>query len=138
MPHHQTPRSSLYALSVGYALSVFLADLMLPVGVAVSLAYIGVVLLAAGLSWWGSPALAALGCTGLTIVGWACTPPSGLVWLDIANRSLGLGALWIAVHLARYRQGKEEPLAQRGIRQTPHIVEALRELASGQSSPPAR
>ena len=92
MPHHQTPRISLCALSVGYALSVFLADLMLPVGVAASLAYIGVVFLAARSSWWGSPALAALGCTGLTIVGWACTPPSGLVWLDIANRSLGLGA----------------------------------------------
>src|SRR5215472_472521 len=73
MPQHQTPRVSLRALSVGCALSVFLADLILPVGVAASLAYIAVVLLAAQSSWRGSPALAALGCTGLTILGWVCT-----------------------------------------------------------------
>ena len=82
MPQHQTPRISLRALSVGYALSVFFADLMLPVGVAASLAYIAVVWLAARSSRWGSPALAALGCTGLTILGWLCTPPGGLVWME--------------------------------------------------------
>ena len=59
MPRHQTPRISLCALSVGYALSVFFADLMLPAGMAASLAYI----------------------------------------------SLGLGALWSAVYLARQPPG---------------------------------
>ena len=63
MPQHQTTRVSLHVLSVGCALSIFLADLVLPVGVAVSLPYIAVVLLAARSSWRGSAALAALGLT---------------------------------------------------------------------------
>jgi hypothetical protein len=124
MPQYQTPRISLRVLSVGYTLSVFLADLLLPVGVAVSLAYIAVVWLAARSSWWGSPALAALGCTGLTILGGVCTPTGDLGWMDLTNRSLGLGALWVAVHLARHRQGQEESLPQWETRQAPAIVQA--------------
>src|SRR5215472_9897869 len=83
MPQHQTTRVSLRTLSVGCALSIFLADLILPVRVAVSLAYIAVVLLAAQSSWRGSPALAALACTGLTLLGWVCALPGSLVWIDI-------------------------------------------------------
>jgi PAS domain S-box-containing protein len=124
MPRHQTTRVSLRALSVGCALSVFLADLILPVGVAASLAYIAVVLLAARSSWRGSPALAALGCTGLIILGWVCALPSSFVWLEITNRSLGLGALWMAVHLARRHQGKAEALAQRGTTQRADVIQA--------------
>src|SRR4029453_16606524 len=76
---HQTTRVSLHALSVGCALSIFLADLILPLGVATSLSYIAVVLLAARSSWRGSPALAALGCSGLTLLGWVCALPSSFV-----------------------------------------------------------
>ena len=93
MLQYQTPRVSLCALSVGCALSVFLADLMLPIGVAASLLYLAVVWLAARSSWRGSLALAALGCTGLTILGWLCALPGSLVWMEVINRSLGLGAL---------------------------------------------
>src|SRR5262245_60376502 len=128
MPQHQTPRVSLRALTVGCALSVFLADLILPMGIATSLSYIAVVLLAARSSRWGSPALAALGCTGLTILGWVCALPGSLVWIEVTNRSLGLGALWIAVHLAHRRQGKEEALAQRRIRQMPDVTHAHESL----------
>src|SRR5262245_31759348 len=75
MPQHQTTRVSLRALSVGGALSVFLADLILFGRVVVSLAYIAVVLLAVQSSRWGSPALAVFGCTGLTLLGWVCALP---------------------------------------------------------------
>src|SRR5215471_20928983 len=121
MPQHQTPRVSLRTLSVGCALSVFLADLILPVGVAASLAYIAVVLLATRSSWRRSPALAALGCTGLTILAWVYALPGSLMWMEVTNRSLGLGALWIAVHLAHRRQD-EEVLAQWQTTQTPESV----------------
>ena len=124
MPQHKTTRVSLRTLSVGCALSVFLADLILPVGVAAGLAYIAVVLLAARSSWWGSPALAALGCTGLTILGWVCALPGSLMWMEVTNRSLGLGALWIVVPLAHRRQSKEEALAPWQTRQTPDSVQA--------------
>jgi PAS domain S-box-containing protein len=128
MPHHQTTRVSRCALSVGCALSICLADLLLPVGMAVSLAYIAVVLLAARSAWRGSPALAALGCTGLTLLGWVCMLPGSLMWMEVTNRSLGLGALWIVVHLARRRPGKEESLAQRRTRQTPDLAQAHESL----------
>jgi PAS domain S-box-containing protein len=124
MPQHQTPCISLCALSVGYALSVFLADLLLPVGVAASLAYIAVIGFASRSSWRGAPVLAAVGCTGLTILGWVCTYPDSLAWMDITNRSLGLGALWIAVYLACLRQGQEELLGQQETWQTADIVQA--------------
>ena len=75
MAQHQTTRVSLRALSVGCALSVFLADLILPMRVAASLSYIAVVLLAARSSWRGSPTLAALVCTGLTFLGWVFALP---------------------------------------------------------------
>jgi PAS domain-containing protein len=128
MAQHQTTRVSLPALSVGCALSIFLADLILPMGVATSLSYIAVVLLAARSSWRGSPTLAALGCTGLTFLGWVCALPGSLVWMEVTNRSLGLGALWIAVHLAHRRHGKEEALAQRRTRQTPDVARAHESL----------
>ena len=123
MPQHQTTRVSLRALSVGCALSVFLADLMLPVGVAASLAYLVVVLLAVRSSWRGSPALAALGCTGLTLLGWMCALPGSLVWIDITNRLLGLSALWTVVSLTHRRQGKEEALAQQETKQRSDVVQ---------------
>jgi len=128
VPHHQTTRVSLRTLCVGCALSVYLADLMLPVGVTASLAYIAVVLLAARSSWRGSPTLAALGCTGLTILGWVCALPGSHMWMEVTNRSLGLGALWIAAHLAHRRQGQEESLAQRRTRWTPDVAHAHESL----------
>ena len=128
MPQHQTTHISLRALSVGCALSIFLADLMLPVGVAASLSYIAVVLLATRSSWRGSPALAAFSCTGLTILGWVCALPGSFMWMEVTNRSLGLGVLWIVVHLAYRRQGQEEFLAQRRTRQTPDVAHAHQSL----------
>ena len=91
-------------------------------------------LLAARSSWRGSPALAALGCTGLTILGWVCALPGSLVWMEVTNRSLGLGALWITVHLAHRRQGKEEALAHRRTRQTPDVAHAHESLQAGMAA----
>ena len=86
MLQYQTPRISRRALSVGCALSICLADLILPVGIAASLAYIAIVWLAARSSWRGSPALAALGCTGLTILGWVCALDTDFTGADALRR----------------------------------------------------
>jgi len=48
--------------------------------------------------------------------------------MEVINRSLGLGALWIVVHLAHRRQGKEEALTQRGPKQTPDVAHAHESL----------
>jgi PAS domain S-box-containing protein len=129
MPQHQTTRVPLCALTVGLALSVFLADLLLPVGVATSIPYIAVVLLAARSAWRGSaPALAALGCTGLIILGWIFALHGSLGWMDVTNRVLGLSTLWIAVYLIHRRQRAEETLTQRGTKLTPGIAPASRHV----------
>jgi PAS domain S-box-containing protein len=126
MPQHQALRVSLRTLSVGLALSVFFTDLMLPVGVATSIAYIAVVLLATRSSWQGSPVLAALSCTGLTIFGWVYALPGSLVWMDVTNRILGLSALWVTVYLVHRRQSTEETLEQRETERMPDVAHAPR------------
>ena len=57
--------------------------------------------------------------------------------MEVTNRSLGLGALWIAVHLAHRRQGKEASLAQRRTRQTPDVAHAHESLQA-EMAPPTR
>ena len=75
MPQHQTTRVSRCALSVGCALSIFLADLLLPVGMAVSLAYIAVVLLAARSAWRALPLwLPSVVPASLSSAGSVCSP----------------------------------------------------------------
>ena len=122
MSQHQTTRAPLYALTIGLALSIFSADLVLPVGIATSIPYIAVVLLAARSAWQSFPALAALGCTGLILLGWVYTSPGSSGWMDVTNRSLGLSTLWITVYLQRRRQRAEECLAQCGAELTPGIT----------------
>ncbi len=53
----------------GLALSVFLADVVLPVGVVVGIPYVVVVVIASCFLRWGTVVGLALGCTGLTPYG---------------------------------------------------------------------
>ncbi len=122
MSQHQTTSAPLCALTIGLALSLFCADLVLPVGIATSISYVAVVLLAARSAWQSFPALAALGCTGLIIFGWVYTSHGSFAWIDVTNRSLGLCTLLVAVYLRPRRQHAEECLAQCGAERMPGTV----------------
>jgi PAS domain S-box-containing protein len=128
MSQHQTSSTLLCVLTIGLALSIFFTDFVLPVGIATSIPYVAVALLAARSAWQSFPALAALGCTGLIILGWVYTSQGSFAWMDITNRSMGLCTLWIAVYLRHRRQHAEECLAQCGAELRPGIAPTPQDL----------
>ena len=75
MAQRDTPWRTGLALSIGLALSVFLADVVLPVGVVVGIPYVVVVVIASCFLRWGTVVGLALGCTGLTLLGFFGSPP---------------------------------------------------------------
>src|SRR5712692_9955688 len=99
-------------LSIGLALSVFLADVVLPVGVVVGIPYVVVVFIASCFLRWGTVVGLALGCTGLTLLGFFGSPPGAPVWIDVTNRALALCTLWATVSLVSHRQRGEAALHQ--------------------------
>jgi hypothetical protein len=86
-------------LSLGLALGVFVLDLFLPRGVVVGIPYVAVVAVAARTLRWHMVVGVALGCTGLTVLGFVCSPPGAPVWMDATDRGLAMVALWVMVSL---------------------------------------
>jgi hypothetical protein len=99
-------------LSLGLALGVFLLDISLPLGVVVGIPHVAVVVLASCALRWRAVVGVALGCTGLTLLGFVGSPPGAPAWIDVTNRALALGTLWATVFLVRRSQGGTAPLRQ--------------------------
>jgi hypothetical protein len=84
-------------------------DASFPLGVAAPMMYVVPVLI----SLW-SPSqrftyLAATSGTVLTIVGFFVSPPDGVVWMGLLNRTLTIGMIWITVVLVLlHKQAKED------------------------------
>jgi hypothetical protein len=91
----------MLSLSLGLALGVFLLDISLPLGVVVGIPHVAVVALAACALRWRAVVGVALGCTGLTLLGFVGSPPGTPAWIDITNRALALGTLWVTMFLVR-------------------------------------
>jgi hypothetical protein len=85
-------------LAVASATAVFSVDIMLPLGIAIPIAYVLPVLL----TLWSSrplfPYLTAIGVTALTVIGFFVSPP-GLHDLAIQNRLIALGTVWCVASL---------------------------------------
>ena len=132
-PHHSVMRSNAFArarrrrvaqppratrwtpmlpLSLGLALGVFLLDISLPLGVVVGIPHVAVVVLAACTLRWRAVVGVALGCTGLTLLGFVGSPPGTPAWFDVTNRALALGTLWATMFLVRRSQRGEAALRQ--------------------------
>jgi transcriptional regulator with XRE-family HTH domain len=112
----QTPRATrwppMLPLSLGLALGVFLLDISLPLGVVVGIPHVAVVALAACALRWRAVVGVALGCTGLTLLGFVGSPPGTPAWFDVTNRALALGTLWVTMFLVRRSQRGAAPLRQ--------------------------
>jgi transcriptional regulator with XRE-family HTH domain len=132
-PHHSVMRSNAFArawrrgvaqppratrwppmlpLSLGLALGVFLLDISLPLGVVVGIPHVAVVVLAACTLRWRAVVGVALGCTGLTLLGFVGSPPGTPAWFDMTNQALALGTLWVTMFLVRRSQRGEAALRQ--------------------------
>jgi len=99
-------------LSLVLALGVFLLDISLPLGVVVGIPHVAVVALAACALQRRAVVGVALGCTGLTLLGFVGSPPGTPAWIDITNRALALGTLWATMFLVRRSQRGEVVLRQ--------------------------
>lgn len=105
--HVVTRDVPLPMLCAGLALSVCLADLLLPINLTTSLAYVAVVCLAARFVQRHCARRIALGCIGLTLLGWLAALPASLGWLEVANRAGVVSALWWVMSLARHRRDSD-------------------------------
>ena len=110
--HRATRWSPMLPLSLALALGVFLLDISLPLGVVVGIPHVAVVALAACALRWRVVVGVALGCTGLTLLGFVGSPPGTPAWFDITNRALALGTLWATMFLVRRSQRGEVALHQ--------------------------
>ncbi|MCA9268910.1 MAG: PAS domain-containing protein [Planctomycetales bacterium] len=86
---------------------IFTCDMFLPLGIAVPVAYISVVMLAASASKRSIVLWASLLCTLLAAVGGFLSPPpesSVIVMMGVANRVVAIAAIWIAGFIAHRLQ----------------------------------
>lgn len=92
------------ALCVILSITIFIVDLSIPLGVAVGVPYIVVILAALWsprrrLIWY-----MATGTSVLTIIGFFSSPAGGELWKVLFNRSIALFAIWATAILSVQRQ----------------------------------
>lgn len=95
------------AVAVALALSVFLIDLSLPLGVAGGVPYVAVIV--AG--WWLERSYCVLGLAALSsaliVAGYYYSPEGGVPWVVLVNRFLAIFAVWAtAIFLIRAKKAE--------------------------------
>lgn len=102
----------LYVTCGLLTLAIFLVDLAIPLGVAVDVLYVAVVLL----SFWAPEKkfviVVAVILTALTIGGFFLSPSGRELWKVIANRALAVFAIWATTVLGFHRLAAEEKRAR--------------------------
>jgi signal transduction histidine kinase/ActR/RegA family two-component response regulator len=95
---------------VALTLALFVVDVQVPLGVAIWLPYVAVVLLSLWLPGRRYPYLITAACSALTIAGLFLSPPGGAIWTAVVNRLLAIVAFWVTavVGLAARRSGELE------------------------------
>jgi hemerythrin-like metal-binding protein/PAS domain S-box-containing protein len=109
----ETPLLITIAGSV-LTLVIFVADLMIPLGVAGGVPYMAVVLLGLMVPGKRFIILAAITCSTLTLAGFFLSPSPGSseIWKVLANRSLALFVIWSAAILSLYYKKIELRLSE--------------------------
>lgn len=114
-PPQDTIDGRVVAVAVVLATAIFATDLVLPLGVAVPMAYVGPVLM----SLWVPSRLFTFGAAGvgtlLTLVGFFTSDPGGPHWMILANRGLAVAVIWMtAVMVLVHKQARQEIKTLRG------------------------
>lgn len=98
----------LYVGCALLAISIFVVDLAVPLGVAGGVPYVAVVLL----SLWAPDKrftlVVSVVCSILTIGGFLYSPAGGEMWQVICNRALALIVIWVTAGLTLQRKIGEE------------------------------
>lgn len=111
------PRNRLLlSATLGWTLAVFVIDLFTPLGVSVWALYMPAILAAAPVGRVKPIILLAAACTTLTTAGFFLSPGGGSLGAGVANRAMGLLALWLttfaAASIARRSRQFGETLAK--------------------------
>lgn len=108
--------SRLWVASGVGAVLIFLVDLALPVGVAIPIAYVGLVLVGLWIPETGYTIAAAATASVLTIVDVFLSPSGGPVWMAATNRGIVIAVLWsTAAIVILYNRAKREIRTLRGM-----------------------
>ncbi|MBL6933543.1 MAG: PAS domain S-box protein, partial [Rhodospirillales bacterium] len=88
------PDIKLYVLCLTVAATILAFDLAIPLGAAIGVPYVALVLM----SWWGTSeklffVMASLG-TALTVIGYVLSPEGGVLWAVIVNRAIAIVVIW--------------------------------------------
>jgi signal transduction histidine kinase len=101
--NHTTPRTLRVAMGLLTAI-VFLLDVVTPLGVAAYVAYTVVIVLSLWLPRRGATFMAAICCTAPIVAGLYTSPAGGDWRMEVINRGLALGTLWLTVVLVLQRK----------------------------------
>ena len=129
-------RSRWLALSLIVALTILVADLVLPLGVAAGLPYVVLVLIGLWAPWSNSIYIFAAVGTVLILLGYYLSPGGGVAWVVLANRVLALFTIWITATLAtrtlrdKERHRKMEEALRRSEHELSLIVDNVPALIS--------
>ena len=106
---HKSDKRLLF-ISLGLDVLVYLIDLVTPLGIAIGMFYLTVMRIAAMASVWQVPVLTGAVSSVLLFLGFffGTAAPSGFpVWIAVANRTLNLIIIWLAVSLALLAQRRQ-------------------------------
>ncbi len=102
--------ANLWLVCLATAASIFMIDLMLPLGIAGGVPYVLVILF----SLWSLDKrltlYLAIICSLLTVIGYHLSPEGGEYWKVITNRSMALFVIWTTAILTMMWKHKEEQL----------------------------
>lgn len=104
---------SLYVICGLSMVIILIADLSIPLGVAVGVPYIVVVLLSLWIPNERVTFLVSIICSMFTIAGFFYSPSGGEMWKVVLNRGLALFAIWVTAFLTLERRMLDKQLLNR-------------------------
>ncbi len=125
--HTNVPIISLCAV---LAAGIFVIDVAsLPLGIAAGMAYIVVVLISLWLPRWQFSFIVAGAVSVLTIVGFLFSEPAGIPWMPLANRLLGLFAIWFTAIIVGWLVHTKRKKSEDALRMQKSFSDTLFETA---------
>ncbi len=109
-------RIRLFAVLALTITAVFIADLLLPLGVAAGVPYIVPVLVSLYAPGRRTTIIVACICTLLNFIGFHFSAPAETHWVALTNRGLALAAIWACAFLSIERKRVGEALRETGDR----------------------
>lgn len=110
----QDRETSSQIILVGFliAVAIFSLDLLLPLGIADGVLYVGLVLIGLRLQSKNFILLSAIGGTALIVIGFYLSPEGGVLWKVLTNRALSTFTLWMTAILCLWQIRAEVKLQE--------------------------